>query len=401
QPLALFALFFTRKVTMASSSSIPATTVREIRVAQRAGRPAAVLAIGTANPPHCVPQDDYPDYLTDLKPTFAKLCGMTGIGRRFFHHTDELLATHSDLSLDAWLDVVATAAPELAASAAANAITEWGRPAGDITHLVVSTNAGSHAPGTDVRLVSLLGLRHAVLRTVLQLNGCASGCAALRLAKVLAENNRGARVLVACVELTVTAFRAPHEADTFDTLIPQGLFGDGAGAVIVGADPDVHERPLFEMVSASQYVIPDTEHMLTMQLGSGGIGGTIATGLPRLAAGIVERCLLDAFGNHLAVVGGVVEWNNLFWAVHPGSSAMLDHIVGALHLAPGKLDASRTVLREYGNMLGATVIFVLDEVRRQREDPEGERAAADEDWGVMMGFGPGFTVETMLLHAAT
>uniref|UniRef100_M8BXL0 Chalcone synthase n=1 Tax=Aegilops tauschii TaxID=37682 RepID=M8BXL0_AEGTA len=87
--------------------------------------------------------------------------------------------------------------------------------------------------------------------------------------------------------------------------------------------------------------------------------------------------------------------------VHPGSSAMLDHIVRALRLAPGKLAASRTVVREYGNMLGATVIFVLDEVRRQREDPEGEGASHDEDWGVMMGFGPGFTVETMLLHAAT
>ena len=86
---------------MASSSSIPATTLGEIRVAQRADGPAAVLAIGTANPPHCVPQEDYPDYyfsvtksdhLTDLKRTFAKLCGMTGINRRFFHHTDKLLA---------------------------------------------------------------------------------------------------------------------------------------------------------------------------------------------------------------------------------------------------------------------------------------------------------------------
>uniref|UniRef100_A0A453LFX9 Chalcone/stilbene synthase N-terminal domain-containing protein n=3 Tax=Aegilops tauschii subsp. strangulata TaxID=200361 RepID=A0A453LFX9_AEGTS len=78
---------------------------------------------------------------------------MTGIGMRFFHHTDELLATHPDLSLDATMDVVATAAPELAASAAVNAIAEWGCTAGDITHLVVITNAGSHALGTGVRLV--------------------------------------------------------------------------------------------------------------------------------------------------------------------------------------------------------------------------------------------------------
>ncbi|KAM3214417.1 hypothetical protein ACQJBY_066735 [Aegilops geniculata] len=231
---------------MASSSIIPATTLGEIRAAQRADGLAAVLAIGTANPLHCVPQGDYPDYyfrvthsdhLTHLKPTFAKLCRITGVERRFFHHTEELLAAQPDMSLEARLEIVAAVAPELAASAAAKAIAEWGRPAADITHLVVTTNAGAHAPGTDVRLVSLLGLRHNVCRTALQLNGCASRSAALRLAKDFAENNRGARVLVVCVELTVAVFRGPNETDSFDTLISQALFGDGAGAVIVGADP--------------------------------------------------------------------------------------------------------------------------------------------------------------------
>ncbi|XP_037424931.1 bisdemethoxycurcumin synthase-like [Triticum dicoccoides] len=398
---------------MASSNSIPASTLGEIRAAQRADGLAAVLAIGTANPPHCVPQGDYPDYyfrvtqsdhLTHLKPTFAKLCRISGVERRFFYHTEELLSAQPDMSLEARLEIVAAAAPELAASAAAKAIAEWGRTAADITHLVVTTNAGAHAPGTDVRLVSLLGFRHDVCRTALQLNGCAAGSAALRLAKDFAENNRGARVLVVCVELTVAVFRGPVESDTFDTLISQALFGDGAGAAIVGADPDARERPLFNMVAASQAVIPDTEHVPRMHLGSGGIDWNISNGLPRLAAGIIERCLLDALGDQLTtVVGGVVDWNDLFWAVHPGSGGMLERIGKALRLAPEKLAASRTVVREYGNMLGATVIFVLDEVRRRRINPEGAGAGAglNEEWGVMIGFGPGFTVEAMLLHAAT
>lgn len=37
-------------------------TVEEIRKAQRAQGPATVLAIGTATPPNCVFQADYPDY---------------------------------------------------------------------------------------------------------------------------------------------------------------------------------------------------------------------------------------------------------------------------------------------------------------------------------------------------
>ncbi|KAI4968833.1 hypothetical protein ZWY2020_046163 [Hordeum vulgare] len=379
------------------------SSVREIRHSQRANGPAAILAIGTANPPNCVSQKEYPDYyfrvtksqhLTDLKQKLSNFCEMTSTEKRYFHHTEELLDAHPEFlcrdtpSLDARLDIAAAAAPELAALAAAKAIAEWGCPATDITHLVISTNSGAHAPGIDLRLVSLLGLRVSVCRTVLNLNGCSGGAASLRLAKDLAENNRGARVLVACVELTVVSFRGPEEAYPHK-LISQAVFGDGAGAVIVGADA-VHsiERPLFEMVSASQNTIPSTDGVLTMQLTEAGLDGHIFTReLIPLAAKHIEQCLTDAFEQ----LGIITKWNDLFFVVHPGIRGIMDHIQRALRLDPGKLAASRTVLRDYGNMLGATLIFVLDEQRRQMEET-GE-------WGVMMGFGPGFTVETMLLHS--
>ncbi|CAL5077041.1 unnamed protein product [Urochloa decumbens] len=390
--------------------------VREIRRAQRADGPAAMLGIGTANPAYRVPQDDFPDYyfrvtkkehLTDLKATFTKLCRVLGPKRRFFHHTEQMLNTNPGFlhgnpssTLDARLDIVAKAAPALAASAAAKAITRWGRPATDITHLVVATNSEARSPGANLALASLLGLRPDVRRTALQLAGCSAGCVALRLAKDLAENNRGARVLVACVELTITSFRGPRDGDTFDTLIPQALFGDGAGAVVVGADADLAagERPLLEMVSAAQTTIPGTEHLLHMRLGEGGIGGDISFDLPSFAAENLEPCLLDAL-RPLAIIGAGVErkwkWNDLFWAVHPGSRGILDNIDVALRLDPGKLAASRAVVTDYGNMLSATVIFVLEELRR-RMDEQGDEAA---EWGMMVGFGPGFTVETMVLHA--
>jgi predicted naringenin-chalcone synthase len=93
-------------------------------------------------------------------------------GKRFFHHTEELLNAHPDIlhrtspsSLCARLDIVTAVAPELAASAATKAIAKWGRPATDITHLVVSTNCGADAPGADLRLALLLGLRHDVRST--------------------------------------------------------------------------------------------------------------------------------------------------------------------------------------------------------------------------------------------
>ena len=328
--------------------------------------------------------------------------------KRYFHHTELLLDAHPDFlyrgkpSLDARLAVAAAAAPELAASAAAKAIAEWGRPATAVTHLIVSANSGAHAPAIDLRLASLLGLRASVSRTVLQLNGCSAGSASLRLAKDMAENCRGARVLVVCVELTVVAFRGPQDEEAHPhTLIAQATFGDGAGAVIVGAaddDEDQHpeekESPIFEMVSASQATIPGTDGVLTMHLTEAGLDGHIFTReLFPLAAQHIERCLEDAF-RPLGVDRGGARWNELFFVVHPGARGILDHIDGALGLEPGKLAASRTVLRDYGNMLGATIIFVLDEQRRRMEDGETR-----EQWGAMIAFGPGFTVETMVLRA--
>ncbi|KAF0889148.1 hypothetical protein E2562_022419 [Oryza meyeriana var. granulata] len=389
---------------MWSTSAVP-VTVHELRRAQRADGPAAVLAIGTANPATCVTQAEYADFycrvtnsehVAGIKDKLDTLCqSVSGSEKRFFHLTEEMINADPEFvdsaspSLDARLEIAAEAVPELAASAAAKAIDKWGRPVADITHLIVTTNSAAHAPSADVRLTSLLGLRPTVRRTMIHLNGCSAGAAALRLAKDLAENNRGARVLVACVELTLLSFRGP---DCPHSVVCQALFGDGAGAVIVGADA-MHpvELPMFEMVSVSQTLIPGTEHVITMQLTEHGLDGNIDTKeLVPLAADNIKQCLSDA----LEPLGlKDVDWNNLFWVVHPGGS-ILDHIERALRLKQGKLAASRRVLRESGNMLGSTLMFVLDEEHRRMEE-EGDGA----DWGVMIGFGPGFTIETMVLHS--
>jgi predicted naringenin-chalcone synthase len=73
----------------------------------------------------------------------------------------------------------------------------------------------------------------------------------------------------------------------------------------------------------------------------------------------------------------------------------LDSCEAALTLDAGKLAASRHVLSEYGNMIGATVFFILDEIRCRRQDGDD-----DCESGVMLGIGPGITVEMMLLQAA-
>uniref|UniRef100_A0A0E0ML46 CCHC-type domain-containing protein n=1 Tax=Oryza punctata TaxID=4537 RepID=A0A0E0ML46_ORYPU len=82
----------------------------------------------------------------------------------------------------------------------------------------------------------------------------------------------------------------------------------------------------------------------------------------------------------------------------PGGRAILDNIEDQLQLQPWKLAASRKVLREFGNMSGATIAFVLDELCHRREKEEDEPRQAE--WGVMLAFGPGITIETIVMRAS-
>ncbi|CAN6309880.1 unnamed protein product [Urochloa humidicola] len=182
-------------------------------------------------------------------------------------------------------------------------------------------------------------------------------------------------------------FHAPDEAQ-LGALVIQGLCGDGAGAVVVGADPVSGERLGFEMVSASQATVPESKGTAEGRLGADGFFFSPSEEMPQLVGEHIERCVADA----LAPLGTVGSWNDLFWAVHPGGPAILDGVEAALGLDPRKLEASRRVLCEYGNMSGPSIIFVLDELRRQREEMMNEM-------GVMLGIGPGLTVETMALRA--
>lgn len=115
-------------------------------------------------------------------------------------------------------------------------------PSGAARRVTSPTYSGMRMPGGDLRLASLLGLRRSVQRTSMYFHGCSAAAAVLRVAKDLAENNPGARVLVVSAELSLTLFRAPQEGHV-DTIVGQALFGDGAGAVIVGAGGD--ERQVF------------------------------------------------------------------------------------------------------------------------------------------------------------
>nr|CDU44047.1 chalcone synthase [Bunias orientalis] len=387
-----------------------ATSLEEIRKAQRADGPAGILGIGTANPANHVIQAEYPDYyfritnsehMTDLKEKFQRMCDKSMIRKRHMHLTEEFLKENPNMcaymapSLDARQDIVVVEVPKLGKEAAVRAIKEWGQPKSKITHLVFCTTSGVDMPGADYQLTKLLGLRPSVKRLMMYQQGCFAGGTVLRLAKDLAENNRGARVLVVCSEITAVTFRGPSDTH-LDSLVGQALFSDGAAALIVGSDPDtsVGEKPIFEMVSAAQTILPDSDGAIDGHLREVGLTFHLLKDVPGLISKNIEKSLEEAFKPL-----GISDWNSLFWIAHPGGPAILDQVEIKLGLKAEKMRATRHVLSEYGNMSSACVLFILDEMRKKSTEDGVATTGEGLEWGVLFGFGPGLTVETVVLHS--
>nr|XP_009421018.1 PREDICTED: chalcone synthase 2-like [Musa acuminata subsp. malaccensis]UXR26729.1 CHS5 [Musa acuminata subsp. acuminata] len=381
----------------------------EIRQSQRAEGSATVLAIGTATPVNVLYQADYPDYyfritksehLTELKEKFKRMCDKSMIRKRYMHINEEILKENPNVcaymapSLDARQDIVVVEVPKLGKEAAVKAIKEWGQPKSKITHLVFCTTSGVDMPGADYQLTKLLGLRPSVNRFMMYQQGCFAGGTVLRMAKDLAENNRGARVLVVCSEITAVTFRGPSESH-LDSLVGQALFGDGAAAIIVGADPDpATEKPIFQLVSASQTILPDSEGAIDGHLREVGLTFHLLKDVPGLISKNIERSLAEAFKPL-----GISDWNSIFWIAHPGGPAILDQVEAKLGLEKEKMKATREVLKEYGNMSSACVLFILDEMRKRSAEDGKATTGEGLEWGVLFGFGPGLTVETVVLHS--
>jgi predicted naringenin-chalcone synthase len=150
------------------------------------------------------------------------------------------------------------------------------------------------------------------------------------------------------------------------------IFGDGCAATLVSA-----EATGLRLLDFYGDIAPGAADLITWRIGdqgfhmhlSGGVPKAIETGLP-----LMRRRLLpdDRPITH--------------WAIHPGGKAVLDAVQTALNIPKGGLRQARDVLRQYGNMSSASVLFVLQKMLGP-EAPAG--------FGLAMAFGPGLTVESM------
>jgi alkylresorcinol/alkylpyrone synthase len=243
--------------------------------------------------------------------------------------------------------------------------------------VVVVSTTGLATPSLDALLIERLGLPRDVIRLPIFGLGCVGGVLGMARAAALARETRGRPVLFAVVELCALTFRA---ADTSNSnIVAAALFGDGAAAGVIALDG---AGPL--LGASGQHTWPGSLDVMGWRIEDDGFGVLFSRDIPALVRNRYRDALcgfLDGRGLGLDDLDG--------FAMHPGGVKVLQALEQSLELAPAALDDSRAVLRDYGNMSAATVLFVLE--RMLARGATGRLLAS--------ALGPGFTAGFLLLEA--
>ncbi len=349
-----------------------------------------IISVGTAVPPHKHLQQDILDYMIDafgLDATEARKLSF------LYRHSDiqyrhsvlpdfsrdsvpEIFSKDADVpAMECRMKMYDKHALQLSAEALQQAIHGVVQ-ARDITHLITVSCTGMSAPGLDLQLLSAMQMHPTVFRTSVNFMGCYGAIHGLKLASFILATQPTAVVAVVATEICTIHFQHDYTADNAGSSL---LFGDGSAAILLSNRKDLPAKACIR--SFYSRVAEAGRDDMSWHLSSHGFLMKLSAYIPKLIEADIE-----------SLVNGALEQSDLtvqeitHWCVHPGGKKILDNISGKLNLKEDKMQSSRQVLRDYGNMSSPTVLFVLKELLEKNEGKPGPLLG--------MAFGPGLTMET-------
>jgi alkylresorcinol/alkylpyrone synthase len=272
----------------------------------------------------------------------------------------------------------------LAADAVTRALAAADLNPGEVGLLAVVSCTGYATPGVDLQVAAKLGFSASLQRLFIGHMGCYGAVPGLgAVADYVTARQRPA--VLACVELSSLHLQPP-DAD-LEQIVAHALFSDAAAAVVLEPAADDLESPQLGLavVDIAACTVADAASLMTWSITDTGFRMTLDRQVPDVLAKHVGPTIDDLLARNQLGRGDVQAW-----AVHPGGPRILDVVADRLGLAEADLAGSRRVLAEHGNCSSATLLLVLEELRRRPLPPDAPVVA--------MAFGPGLTLYACLLR---
>ncbi|MBO6829926.1 MAG: type III polyketide synthase [Muricauda sp.] len=250
----------------------------------------------------------------------------------------------------------------------------------DLDYIITVSCTGIMIPSLDAYLINRLKLKQDIVRLPVTEMGCAAGISGILYAKNFLKANPNKRAAVIAVESPTATFQLDDYS--MANIVSAAIFGDGCASVILSSHEN-EEGP--KIKDEGMYHFYDAEHMMGFKLRN--------TGLQMVLDPSVPQTITDHFPK---IIHPFLEQNGLtiehidHLVFHPGGKKIVQTVEDLFGALGKNIDDTKEVLRLYGNMSSATVLYVLERFM-DRKLPKGDK-------GIMLSFGPGFSAQRILLE---
>jgi predicted naringenin-chalcone synthase len=250
-----------------------------------------------------------------------------------------------------------------------------------IGSFVTATCTGYDTPSPDILLAAEFGLPRQLRRTFVGHVGCHAAFAAIKVAMDALAARPDQLALVQCIEVCSVHVRTAES--TPDQIVSQALFGDAGAALVMGTAAG-GTGP--EILHAHTETVAEHHGQLCWSIGDDGFRMTLAPTLPFTIARAVRGFVDDLLSPLQLRIGDIAHWG-----IHPGGPKIVELVAQALLLRPEQAAPSLAALAEHGNCSSATILLILERLLKQQHPAPGTL-------GVLLGFGPGLTLEGLVLR---
>jgi predicted naringenin-chalcone synthase len=249
-----------------------------------------------------------------------------------------------------------------------------------LDYIITVSCTGIMIPSLDAYLINKLKLRQDIVRLPVTEMGCAAGISGIIYAKNFLKANPGKRAAVIAVESPTATF----QLDDFSmaNIVSAAIFGDGAACTLLSSHKDDNGP---EILDEEMYHFYDNIHMMGFKLVNTGLQMVLDIEVPETIASHFPDII------HPFLAKNNLKIENIDHLIfHPGGKKIIQTVEELFSDLGKNIDDTKEVLRLYGNMSSATVLYVLEQIM-DKEPKKGTK-------GLMLSFGPGFSAQRVLLQ---
>ncbi|WP_124980434.1 type III polyketide synthase [Nonlabens xiamenensis] len=269
----------------------------------------------------------------------------------------------------------------LAEQAIEKALNKAGWQSDELDYIISVSCTGIMIPSLDAYLINRMGMRQDIVRLPVTEMGCVAGISGLIYADEFLRANPNKKAAVIAVEAPTATFQLNDYS--MANMVSAAIFGDGCACVLLSSVESEEEGP--RIIGHGMYHFPDATHMMGFDLVNSGLQMVLDKSVPETIAAHFPQIIHPFLEKHQV---SLEEVSHLIF--HPGGKKIVQTVETLFGEMDKNIDDTKEVLRQFGNMSSATVLFVLERFMNRDLNKNSK--------GLMLSFGPGFTAQRILLE---